>query len=105
MASKYNLKQFDSKGEDDYVKLFAKIPPNLNIQLVINPNYNIQPILEEDYMNTLEYYDLDSAEMIFQHDNDFKYTAKQTLEWLEDHYVQVLTWPPQSPDLNPIEHL
>ncbi|KAK3519389.1 hypothetical protein QTP70_026949 [Hemibagrus guttatus] len=44
---------------------------------------------------------------IHQQDNAACHKAKMVQEWFDEHNNQfeVLTWPPNSPDLNPIQHL
>jgi len=54
-----------------------------------------------------------AKDFIFQQDRDPKHTAgiimgnakKGIVGWFEQNQVEVLDWPPQSPDLNPIEHV
>lgn len=41
----------------------------------------------------------------FQQDNAPIHTSKDTKAWFNQYAIELLDWPPNSPDLNPIEHL
>lgn len=41
--------------------------------------------------------------MLFQQDNAAPHKAKSSMQWLDDHHVNLLHHPAQSPDVNPIE--
>ena len=42
---------------------------------------------------------------ILMHDNARPHVARKCRQFLNRNYVNVLTWPPVSPDMNPIEHV
>ena len=82
----------------DGVGYMCKIDGNMDQHLY-------KSILEDDLMESIDFYHLNKSKIIFQHDNDPKHTSKLVKTWLSEQEFDTLIWPAQSPDLNPIEHM
>lgn len=66
--------------------------------------YVYKNILRQNLLSSARKLNLES-DFVFQQDNDPKHTARSVKQWMANNIENVLEWPAQSADLNPIEHL
>jgi transposase len=61
----------------------------------------------QSYIKTLEEGLLPTYQQseLFMQDNARIHTSRAVVDFLEQHNITTIDWPPYSPDLNPIEHL
>jgi transposase len=61
-------------------------------------------ILEDGLLDAYQEVHDTIGDPVFQQYNAKIHTAADTMQWFEEHNIQIMEWSPNSPDHNPIEH-
>ena len=73
--------------------------------VIINGTLNMHNYLNDVLIPNVLPYKQSHADMIFQQDGAGPHRAITVRDWLASEDIEVLKWPAQSPDMNPIENL
>jgi transposase len=94
-----------------------KHPPSTMVWGGISMRGNTDIVLVNGSVNSQKYIDIMEEHLpwtlgvlypdgwLYQQDNAPPHKSKRTTEWFRANGIEVLEWPPGSPDLNPIERL
>ena len=80
----------------------GKIGPLIEVATTMNSNEYISNILERFLPFWKRF---KRKHRTFMQDNAPCHKAKNTISWFGKKRIPLLTWPPQSPDINPIENV
>ena len=101
-------------NNDSIYSDLSKFPVSIMVYGAIGINYKSNLVICEGTVDSSSYQrniissgmtNRNPDEYIFMQDGAPAHTAKETIQWLRKRMNILINWPPNSPDLNPIEHL
>ena len=99
------VREVDRFGGAGSVMVWGGISNGVKMPLVVIQG-NLTAVRYQDQVLMPHFFPLVNAHnLTFQHSNARPHVARVCRDFLNQNNVQVLNWPPYSPDLNLIEHL